>query len=90
MHSWSNLAFCDYEIRTGPWSNQCLVILRLVQALGVTLEEQDVEAFTEAVKEYDSISRLDPWYDKTTQVGGGLLVAYESGLHLGSLPCSFA
>ena len=31
----------------------------------MTLEEQDVEAFTEAVKEYDSISRLDPWYEKS-------------------------
>ena len=29
----------------------------------MTLEEQDVEAFTEAVKEYDSVSRLDPWYE---------------------------
>jgi len=35
---------------------------KLIKALGVTLEEQDVEAFTEAVKEYDSISRLDPWF----------------------------
>ena len=33
----------------------------------MTLEEQDVEAFTEAVKEYDSISRLDPWYDNSPQ-----------------------
>lgn len=26
------------------------------------LEEQDVDGFTDAVKEYDSISRLDQWY----------------------------
>lgn len=26
------------------------------------MEEQNVEGFTEAVKEFDSISRLDPWY----------------------------
>lgn len=26
------------------------------------LEEQNVDAFTEAVKTYDSISRLDQWY----------------------------
>ena len=32
------------------------------QSLVETLEVQDVEAFTDAVKAYDSISRLDPWY----------------------------
>lgn len=26
------------------------------------MEEQNVDAFTEAVKDYDSISRLDQWY----------------------------
>lgn len=26
------------------------------------VEEQNVDGFTEAVKEYDSISRLDQWY----------------------------
>lgn len=26
------------------------------------LDEQDVDGFTDAVKEYDSISRLDSWY----------------------------
>lgn len=26
------------------------------------LEEQDVDGFTEAVAEYDSISRLDQWF----------------------------
>jgi len=34
---------------------------KLIKSLGETLEQQDVEAFTEAVKAYDSISRLDPW-----------------------------
>lgn len=32
------------------------------QVLIEKLEEQDVDGFTEAVKEYDSISRLDQWY----------------------------
>lgn len=32
------------------------------QALCEHLEDQNVEGFTEAVKEYDSISRLDQWY----------------------------
>jgi len=30
--------------------------------LTAEIENQDVEAFTEAVKQYDSISRLDTWY----------------------------
>eukprot|EP00117_Sycon_ciliatum_P035313 scpid73375/ scgid26800/ Alpha-soluble NSF attachment protein; N-ethylmaleimide-sensitive factor attachment protein alpha len=34
---------------------------KFVQTLLSAHEEQDVEAFTAAVKEYDSISRLDPW-----------------------------
>lgn len=33
-----------------------------MQELIEHLEEQNVEAFTEAVKTYDSISRLDQWY----------------------------
>lgn len=32
------------------------------QTLCEHLEEQNVEGFTDAVKDYDSISRLDPWY----------------------------
>ena len=44
------------------------------QSLVETLEVQDVEAFTDAVKAYDSISRLDPWYSthihRNTQVRG--------------------
>ena len=54
----------------------------------MTLEEQDVEAFTEAVKEYDSISRLDPWYEKKSSFNekGG----FKCGPHLGSPPYSSA
>lgn len=32
------------------------------QTLIEHLEEQNLEGFTETVKEYDSISRLDQWY----------------------------
>lgn len=35
---------------------------KLVKALIGKLEDQDVEGFTDTVKEYDSISRLDQWY----------------------------
>lgn len=35
---------------------------RLVKSLISALEEQDVEAFTNTVAEYDSISRLDSWH----------------------------
>lgn len=35
---------------------------KLVKELIEHLEEQNVDAFTEAVKTYDSISRLDQWY----------------------------
>ncbi|XP_061390295.1 alpha-soluble NSF attachment protein-like [Musca vetustissima] len=35
---------------------------KLVKSLCEHLEEQDIEAFTETVKNYDSISRLDQWY----------------------------
>lgn len=35
---------------------------KLVKELIEHLEEQNVESFTEAVKSYDSISRLDQWY----------------------------
>ena len=38
------------------------------QSLVETLEVQDVEAFTDAVKAYDSISRLDPWYSTHPQI----------------------
>jgi len=35
---------------------------KLVKTLCSEIENQDVEAFTEAVKQFDSISRLDAWY----------------------------
>jgi len=35
---------------------------KLIKSVIETLEEQDVEAFTNTVKEYDSIARLDPWF----------------------------
>ncbi|XP_038207166.1 alpha-soluble NSF attachment protein [Zerene cesonia] len=35
---------------------------KLVKELIEHLEEQNIDAFTEAVKTYDSISRLDQWY----------------------------
>ena len=34
----------------------------LHQKLLAAIEEQNADAFSEAVKEYDSISRLDKWY----------------------------
>merc|ERR1712025_329755 len=34
---------------------------KLIKAIVEHLEQQDVEAFTETVKEYDSICRLDSW-----------------------------
>ena len=39
-----------------------LLTLPAVQALLNHLEDANVDGFTEAVKEYDSISRLDQWY----------------------------
>ncbi|XP_059095283.1 alpha-soluble NSF attachment protein-like isoform X2 [Tigriopus californicus] len=35
---------------------------KLIKALCTHIEEQDVDAFSEEVKSFDSISRLDPWY----------------------------
>ncbi|XP_045134868.1 alpha-soluble NSF attachment protein-like isoform X2 [Portunus trituberculatus] len=35
---------------------------KLLKALMTHLEEQNVDAFTDTVKDYDSISRLDQWY----------------------------
>jgi len=35
---------------------------KLVKALIDKIEQQDLEGFTEAVTEYDSISRLDQWF----------------------------
>lgn len=35
---------------------------KLVKVLIENIEEQNVDGYTDAVKEYDSISRLDQWY----------------------------
>ena len=35
---------------------------KLVKTLISHIEEPNIDAFTDAVKEYDSISRLDQWY----------------------------
>lgn len=35
---------------------------KLIKSLCETIDEQDVDAYTEEVKKYDSISRLDAWY----------------------------
>lgn len=35
---------------------------KLIKTLIEHMEEQNVDAFTDAVNDYDSISRLDPWY----------------------------
>lgn len=37
-------------------------LISLTQTLCEHLEEQNIEGFTDAVKDYDSISRLDQWY----------------------------
>jgi len=39
-----------------------LVLLCIYQALFSACEENDVDAFTEALRNYDSVSRLDPWH----------------------------
>ncbi|UYV82273.1 NAPA, partial [Cordylochernes scorpioides] len=39
-------------------SRECKLVKKLMEKL----EEQDIDGFTEVVKEYDSISRLDSWY----------------------------
>lgn len=38
------------------------MIIIYLQTLIEHLEDQNLEGYTEAVKEYDSISRLDQWY----------------------------
>jgi alpha-soluble NSF attachment protein len=35
---------------------------KLIKTLIEHIEEQNVEGFSEAIKDYDTISRLDPWY----------------------------
>lgn len=39
-----------------------MILILFLQLLIEKLEEQDVDGFTDAVKDYDSISRLDQWY----------------------------
>lgn len=39
-------------------SRECKLLKSLLQKL----EEQDIDGFTDAIKDYDSISRLDQWY----------------------------
>ena len=39
-----------------------------------TLEQQDVEQFTETVKEYDSLCRLDTWYKYLSVMKPSLLM----------------
>ena len=56
----SQLAIKKYE-ETYPAfadSREC----KLLKVLMEKLEEQDVDGFTDAVAEYDSISRLDQWF----------------------------
>ena len=38
------------------------LLLFFLQTLIQCIEEQNVDGYTEAVREYDSISRLDQWY----------------------------
>lgn len=55
------LTMVDRKISSQPQINiQSKFIL--LQTLCEHLEEQNIEGFTDAVKDYDSISRLDQWY----------------------------
>eukprot|EP00096_Caligus_rogercresseyi_P016672 TRINITY_DN946_c0_g1_i4.p1 TRINITY_DN946_c0_g1~~TRINITY_DN946_c0_g1_i4.p1 ORF type:complete len:290 (-),score=96.06 TRINITY_DN946_c0_g1_i4:129-998(-) len=47
---------------------------KLIKSLLVHIEDQDIDAFTEEIKKYDSISRLEAWY--TT-----LLLRVKKGLN---------
>jgi len=53
-------AVSKYEEQNPAWGDSREA--KLVKTLCSEIEQQDVEAFTEAVKQYDSISRLDAWY----------------------------
>lgn len=47
----------------GIWNHEYLLIGKnILQVLVEHLEEQNIDGFTDAVKDYDSISRLDQWY----------------------------
>ena len=39
-----------------------IMLLRRKKALVKHLEDEDVDAFTEEVKNFDQVSRLDQWY----------------------------
>ena len=47
--------FPPCRTRFRPWTTT-------VQALSQHLEDADVDAFTEEVKSFDQVSRLDQWY----------------------------
>lgn len=53
-------AVSKYEEQHPAWGDSREA--KLIKTLCTEIEQQDVEAFTEAVKQYDSISRLDAWY----------------------------
>jgi len=59
-HEDAGIALTKYEEMYPAFqdSREC----KLIKALMTHLEEQNVDAFTDTVKEYDSISRLDQWY----------------------------
>lgn len=45
------------------WNHEYIYNIFLpLQVLVEHLEEQNIDGFTDAVKDYDSISRLDQWY----------------------------
>ena len=53
-------AVSKYEEQHPAWGDSREA--KLIKTLCTEIEQQDVEAYTEAVKQYDSISRLDAWY----------------------------
>lgn len=44
------------------WILKFFFFFETFQTLVEHLEEQNIDGFTDTVKEYDSISRLDQWY----------------------------
>jgi len=59
-HEDAGIALTKYEEMYPAFqdSREC----KLIKSLMTHLEEQNVDAFTDTVKDYDSISRLDQWY----------------------------
>jgi alpha-soluble NSF attachment protein len=45
-----------------PVKRMLILFYFIPQTLVEHLEEQNIDGFTDAVKDYDSISRLDQWY----------------------------